>query len=148
ASAAERLMGLPEGSRVLVAFPVAPGGTPRDDLFDRLRKRGFGRLLVGESVVALEDAPDAVGADGTPLVVVVDRTVVREDARSRLADSLETAFAEGAGQALAQVVDGPRLAFSDRCEGARCAKSFLEPQPRLFSCHHPFGAPPASHDRR
>src|SRR5262245_48590253 len=145
ASAAERLMGLPEGSRVLVAFPVAPGGTPREDLFDRLRKRGFARLLVGESVVTLEDAPPAVGADGAPLVVVVDRAVVREDARSRLADSLETAFAEGAGQALVQVVDGPRLAFSDRFECARCAKSFLEPQPRLFSFNNPFGACPACH---
>jgi excinuclease ABC subunit A len=144
-SAAERLMGLPEGSRVLVGFPLAPGGIPRDDLFDRLRKRGFGRLLVGDAAVALEEAPESVGADGAPLVVLVDRAAVREDARSRLADSLETAFGEGAGQALVQVVGGPRLAFSDRFECARCAKSFVEPQPRLFSFNNPFGACPACH---
>jgi excinuclease ABC subunit A len=141
-SAVERLLGLPEGTRVLVAFPLSVGGTPLRDLFDRLQKRGFGRLLVGAEVASLESLAedDPVPALGDPLVVLVDRVAVGPDARSRLTDSLETAIAEGAGHALAQVVDGPRLRFSEGFDCARCARAFEEPQPRLFSFNNPYGA--------
>jgi excinuclease ABC subunit A len=141
-SAVERLLGLPEGTRVLVAFPLSVGGTPLRDLFDRLQKRGFGRLLVGAEVASLESLGEAepVPALGDPLVVLVDRVAIGPDARSRLTDSLETAFAEGAGHALAQVVDGPRLRFSEGFDCARCARAFEEPQPRLFSFNNPYGA--------
>src|SRR2546427_483003 len=91
-SAVERLLGLPEGTRVLIGFPLSVGGTPLPDLFDRLQKRGFGRLLVGSDVVSLESLASG-GLD--PLVVLVDRVAGGPDARSRLTDSLETAFAEG-----------------------------------------------------
>ena len=67
------------------------------------------------------------------------------DIRARLVDSLEIAFAEGAGQAVAVVKDGPTLRFSERFECARCARPFLEPQPRLFSFNNPFGACPGCH---
>src|SRR2546426_3564291 len=142
-SAVERLLGLPEGTRVLIGFPVSVGGTPLPDLFDRLQKRGFGRLLVGSDVVSLEGftLPErAQDGANDPLVVLVDRVAVGPDARSRLTDSLETAFAEGAGQALAQVADGPCLRFSEGFDSARCARSFEEPQPRLFSFNNPYGA--------
>jgi excinuclease ABC subunit A len=144
-SAASRLLRLPEGQRLLVGFALATGGTPPADFFDRLRRRGFTRLLVGEAAVDLTE----VEGDGAPVpdpaVVVVDRLVAREDARSRLVDSLETAFAEGAGQAEVQVVGGERLRFSERFECSGCGRTFLEPQPRLFSFNNPFGACPTCH---
>jgi excinuclease ABC subunit A len=175
-SAVERLLGFPGGTRVLIGFPLSVGGTPLPDLFDRLQKRGFGRLLVGSEAVSLESlATRGPGAESPaagraseellrdlpsgshvsasspssdaaalrakePLVVLVDRVVVGPDARARLTDSLETAFTEGGGQALAQIVDGPRLRFSEGFDCARCARSFEEPQPRLFSFNNPYGA--------
>src|SRR5437773_4269676 len=141
-SAVERLLGLPAGTRVYVGFPLSVGGTPLPDLFDRLQKRGFGRLLVGGEVTSLESLAgvDPAPALGDSLVVLVDRVGVAPDARSRLTDSLETAFAEGAGQALAPVVDGPRLRLSEGCDCARCQGAFAEPQPRLFSFNNPYGA--------
>src|SRR5512140_2579224 len=82
----ERLFGLPEDTRVLVAYPLTAGGIPLPDLFERLLKRGFRRLLVGDEVLDLEGAdPAAVPATAEPLLVVVDRVAVRADARSRLA---------------------------------------------------------------
>jgi excinuclease ABC subunit A len=141
-SAVERLLGLPEGTRVLIGFPLSVGGTPLRDLFDRLQKRGFGRLLVGGEAVSLESvdaSADSFRAED-PLIVLVDRVAVQPDGRARLTDSLETAFAEGVGQALAQVVDGPRLRFSEGFDCARCARPFEEPQPRLFSFNNPYGA--------
>jgi excinuclease ABC subunit A len=139
-SVVDRLLGLPEGTRLLLGFPVPVGGTPLPDLFDRLQKKGFGRLLLREEAVSLEEAGAGAAAAGDVLVVLVDRAVVRADARSRLQDSLETAFAEGTGLAHVQVVAGPLLRFSERFECARCARSFEEPQPRLFSFNNPYGA--------
>ncbi len=138
-STADRLLGLREGTPLLIAFRVARGGTPLSDLFDSFRKRGYGRLLVGEEAVRLEGVDPATLQDDD-LVVVVDRTVVRHDARQRIVDSLEAAFMEGHGLAEAQPAGGPRLRFSDRFECARCARAYEEPEPRLFSFNNPKGA--------
>ncbi len=144
-SAAERLLGLPAAARLSVAYPLVVGGTPPADLLDRLRKRGFGRLLKGGEAVMAEDALGPGVEVGPELLVLVDRLAVDPEARSRLVDSLETAFAEGTGQAVAVVKDGPTLRFSEGFECARCARPFLEPQPRLFSFNNPFGACPGCH---
>jgi excinuclease ABC subunit A len=142
-SVVDRLLGLPPGSRLLLGFPLAVGGTPLPDLADRLRKRGFARVLAGERVLELDEfaaseEPARAGEDG--LLVLVDRVAVGPEAKARLADSLETAFAEGAGSAVVQVAGGPRLRFSERFECARCTRSFELPQPRLFSFNNPHGA--------
>jgi excinuclease ABC subunit A len=142
-SAADRLLGFAEGTRLLVGFPLAVGGTPLPDLFERLRKRGFARLMVGEEVVPIGE--DGTAAVAEPLTVLVDRVVVRPDAYGRLADSIEMAFAEGGGQARVQVVGGLELRFSERFDCARCGTAFEEPQPRLFSFNNPYGACPTCH---
>ncbi len=145
-SVTHRVLGLDPGTQAFVGFPLSAGGTPRPDLFFGLQKRGFGRLLAGERVLSLEeDAREAEELAEDPLVVLVDRLAIREEARSRLADALETAFAEGGGHALVQVRGGPRLRFSQGHECSRCGRFFPEPQPRLFSFNSPFGACPVCH---
>jgi excinuclease ABC subunit A len=143
-SAADRLLGLPEGSTIVVGFRTARGRTPLSDLFDRFLKRGYGRLLLGDAAVRFEDVrPEAITAE--ELVVVVDRLAVNPQARTRLADSLEAAFAEGGGVACVRGVGGPELRFSERFECARCGSAALEPEPRLFSFNNPKGACPRCH---
>ncbi len=138
-STADRLLGLREGTLLLIGFRATPGGTPLADLFDSFRKRGYGRLLVGEGAVRFEDI-DPATFQGNELVVVVDRTAVRADSRQRIVDSLEAAFAEGHGLVEVQAGGAPRLRFSERFECARCARAYLEPEPRLFSFNNPKGA--------
>jgi excinuclease ABC subunit A len=140
-SAAERLAGFPEGSRVLLGFRQGVGGTPFPDLIERLTKKGFDRLLQGDSVVRLADV---TGTD-KELAVLVDRVTLGREMRSRLADSLETCLVEGNGAAWAQIVGGPLLRFSERFECARCGQAFEEPEPRLFSFNNPHGACAACH---
>jgi len=144
-SAADQLLALPEGTRLLVGFALPTGGTPRADLLDRLQHRGFARLLRGEAAVAFEELGDEDGPLPDPTVVVVDRLAVAPDGRSRLVDSLETALAEGGGHAEVQVVGGARLRFSERFQCTGCGRTFLEPQPRLFSFNNPYGACPTCH---
>ena len=128
------------------------GGDPLAATLDALRRRGFGRLLVEGRAVTLDDAERSLASlrGLTSLAVVVDRIRVQDGIRSRLTDSVETAFREGDGAAFAVEVDDagtPAVThrFSERFECRRCGISYELPQPRLFSFNNPFGACPTCH---
>ncbi len=125
---------------------------PVADALGSLRKRGFGRLLVDGGVISIEDATARADAlrGASSVVVIVDRLRVASDVRSRLTDSIETAFREGDGAAFAVEVDdhGTPTAthrFSERFECRTCGIQYEVPQPRLFSFNNPFGACPTCH---
>ncbi len=128
---------------------VAPVDAPAEDplaaLLGRLRKRGFGRVLVDGQVRALEEVAPASLRGRQTLSVIVDRLKVDPEARARLTDSIETAFHEGDGAAFAIEVDdagtpGTVHRFSERFECRTCNLPYELPQPRLFSFNNPFGA--------
>ena len=138
------------------AEPDAPGLPLQDDplttTLNTLRRRGFGRLLVGGRALSFEElgpTPDAlVGA--ASVAVVVDRLRVAPDVRTRLTDSIETAFHEGDGAAFAVEVDQAGIPvtthrFSERFECRTCGIPYEVPEPRLFSFNNPFGACPTCH---
>jgi len=112
---------------------------------DSLVKRGFRRFLVDGRAVSVDDLDRAALAGQTLLQVVVDRLSVDGDLRTRLTDSIETAYREGGGAAFAVELppDGgaavPHV-FSERFECRRCGIQYEDPQPRLFSFNNPFGA--------
>jgi excinuclease ABC subunit A len=116
-----------------------------------LRRKGFGRLYVDGQAVSLEDVDVATLRDRAMLQVIVDRLKVEPDMRTRLTDSIETAYAEGGGAAFAIEVgsDAATAAvyhrFSERFECRECAIPYEAPQPRLFSFNNPFGACPVCH---
>jgi len=72
--------------------------------------------------------------------VLVDRLVNKPDdtTRSRMADSLETAFRQGLGKASIKVRGEQEQPFSERFE--RDGMEFVEPTPQMFSFNNPFGA--------
>ncbi|MGE3579544.1 MAG: excinuclease ABC subunit UvrA, partial [Vicinamibacterales bacterium] len=101
--------------------------------------------------VALEDVDPAALRARNAVEIVVDRLRLDGDLRSRLTDSIETCYREGAGAAFAIVLGGPegaatgassRLVFSERFECRPCGIVYEVPQPRLFSFNNPFGACP------
>jgi excinuclease ABC subunit A len=140
-SVATRLVAEAEGARVLVAFePRAPLDAAA---LAAWRKRGWGRLLVGDEIVEAEDA-GPLAPEAHPLVLV-DRVLVREGERSRLVDSLEAGLREGGGRAVVVRPGGARESLSERFECRRCGREHVEPEPRLFSFNSPFGACPACH---
>jgi excinuclease ABC subunit A len=134
---------------------VRENGAPPDPVLETLqalRRRGFGRLLIGGRAVAVEDAIAGLNGlrDATHLAVVVDRLRVGPEIRGRLTDSVETAFREGEGALFAVEVDdtGAPTAthrFSERFECRNCGIQYEIPQPRLFSFNNPFGACPTCH---
>jgi excinuclease ABC subunit A len=109
-----------------------------------LRRRGFGRVLIDGQAVGLDElSPSALAGKGS-LQVVVDRVKIQGDLRTRLTDSIETAYTEGGGAAFAVEVPSDRPGtlhvFSERFECRPCGITYEDPQPRLFSFNNPFGA--------
>jgi excinuclease ABC subunit A len=166
---ARRLGELPAGSRVLVGFQIPVVSLPSADVdatddgdqevpeapangtdaivetLNVLRRRGFGRLLIGGQATAFEEIDPASVRGQSHLEVVVDRLRIEGDIRSRLTDSIETSYHEGGGAAFAMVLPDMRLEFSERFECRVCGIAYEAPQPRLFSFNNPFGACPTCH---
>ncbi len=129
-----------------------PSEDPLVSTLNTLRRRGFGRLLIsGKTTTIDEAAADLAPLRGVAsLAVVVDRLRVESGLRSRLTDSIETAFHEGDGAAFAVEVDQAgapvrTFRFSERFECRTCGIAYEVPQPRLFSFNNPFGACPTCH---
>jgi excinuclease ABC subunit A len=133
--------------------PAAPTaaqrGSAQSVALENLRRKGFGRLLIGDQAVTFEDVDPAALKKLTMLRVVVDRIKVASDARTRITDSVETAYAEGGGAAWAiELPEGGAPVthqFSERFECRTCGIAYEDPQPRLFSFNNPFGACPTCH---
>jgi excinuclease ABC subunit A len=130
--------------------PPAPGNASAQAVaLENLRRKGFGRLLVGDQAIAFEEV-DAKALKGMSILrVVVDRIKAGPDSRTRITDSIETAYAEGGGAAWAlQLIDQAapiEHLFSERFECRTCGIPYEDPQPRLFSFNNPFGACPTCH---
>jgi excinuclease ABC subunit A len=147
-SAADAVLRLPAGARVMVGFPLPRSARLTHALvLENLRALGFVRVLADGRELHLDDVPaDGTGVDLTAareLVVVVDRLRVGDEDANRLADSLQTAFAEGEGEAVVVPLDGEPLRFTERF---RCPDhpevEFLSPTPQLFSFNNPYGSCP------
>ncbi len=151
--AVDRVRKLPKGARIQVAFPLPLSSEVTDELIvENLRALGFLRVLadgreiyLGESGDSQDDETPALAA-ARELLVIVDRLKVGDASRSRLADSLGTAFSEGEGEALVLVAANDRaaerLAFTERFRCPSCDLMFPDPVPTLFSFNSPLGACP------
>ena len=141
----DRIMALPEGTRLLLLAPIVRGrkGEYRKELQD-LRKRGFQRVKIDGTLYEIDDAPALNKKLKHDLEVVVDRIVVREGLGNRLADSLETALGLADGIVFGELVDGgDPIVFSSKFACPVSGFTIPEIEPRLFSFNNPFGACPA-----
>src|SRR3954468_10020660 len=104
----DRVMLLPEGTRLFLLAPVVRGrkGEYRKEL-DEWQKTGFTRVRIDGTYYSIEDAPALDKKYKHDIEVVVDRLVVREGIETRLADSLETALKLAEGLVCLDPADGP-----------------------------------------
>ncbi len=147
----------PEGTRLLVLAPVVRGKKGfHKDAVEALQKQGLARIRVNGNVLDIRDAlkeggdnPLGLGRyEKHTIEAVVDRVVVREDDRQRLAESVETALglAEGLVVIAAQPDSDSPWEETTYSEHFACADhpecSIEELEPRLFSFNSPYGACP------
>ncbi|MDR7439685.1 MAG: excinuclease ABC subunit UvrA [Armatimonadota bacterium] len=145
---ADRILSLPEGTRIYVMGPVVRGrkGEYRQ-LFEDLRRQGFVRVRVDGVLYELGEEISLDRNRKHDIEVVVDRLVTRPEVRSRLHDSLEIALK--LGQGLVHVWrersdgSGEILVFSTAFACPEHGTTLPEIEPRIFSFNSPYGACPA-----
>ena len=133
-------------ARLYVLFELPKEHATLDIVREGLQARGYSRLVFGAST-EIQELQDVVELPGSTIetFVVVDRFVVRDDEEtiSRMTDSIEQAFAAGAGRIVVRDMrSGADRFYSSRFESARTRTMYVEPEPRLFSFNSPFGACP------
>ncbi len=140
----DRLMQLPEGTRLSLLAPVIRGkkGEHRKVLEDA-RRAGYIRARADGILYELaEEIPLEKNKKHT-IEIVVDRIVIKEGVRRRLTDSTETALSLSGGLLTAVPADsGEELGFSQNYACPDCGISLEEITPRLFSFNNPQGACP------
>ena len=145
----DRVLGLPEGTRILLLAPVVQDRKGEyQQLLRALLAQGFIRARIDGAVCELDTPPDLDRKRKHSIEVVVDRIVVRSSDAQRLAESFETALAVADGLALIEVLPdeghdrGADLLFSARYACPHCGYNLTELEPRLFSFNNPAGACP------
>jgi excinuclease ABC subunit A len=122
-----------------------PSPTSLTFTLNELRRKGFHRLYVNGRTVSVDDVAPAELRDQSTLKVIIDRIKLEGDMRTRLTDSIETAYREAGGTAFVIEDPGKVHVFSERFECQNCNLTYEAPQPRLFSFNNPFGACPTCH---
>nr|PZN43520.1 MAG: excinuclease ABC subunit A [Actinomycetota bacterium] len=145
----DRVLELPEGTRFQVLAPVVRGRKGEyAELFRELQAKGFARARVDGVVVRLEEPPTLKKYEKHDIEVIVDRLTVKESARRRLTDSVETALQLSGGTITLDFVDLPEddpnreRFYSEHLYCPYDDLSFEELEPRSFSFNSPYGACP------
>jgi excinuclease ABC subunit A len=116
------------------------------ELFADLITQGFSRARVDGDVIQLTDVPKLKKQEKHTIEVVVDRLTAKEESKTRLTDSIETALRLASGIVLLDFVDAKgaekERTYSEHLACHDCNLSFEELEPRSFSFNSPFGACP------
>lgn len=140
----DRILELPDRTRLQILSPLIRNqrGQHKKSI-EKMNKEGFVRLRVDGEIYDISDIPELSKNKKHTIEVVVDRIVIKEDIRSRLYDSVETALRYSEGYLIIDVIDGEPLYFNEHYACPFCDFSVDELQPRLFSFNAPFGACPS-----
>jgi len=142
----DRIMRLPEGTRFLVLAPVVKAQKGmHEKVFSDAKKSGFARVRVDGAMYDLSETITLDKNQKHTIDIVLDRLVMREDIRSRLSDSVESALRVADGKIGVAVVnrdgsEGEEMSFSQRYACEEHNISFPELEPRMFSFNNPIGA--------
>ena len=139
----DSVLELPEGTRIQVMAPIARGkkGQFVKEL-ESAKKDGYVRVRVDGIIYDLSEKIELDKNKKHNIEIVVDRLVVKESIRSRLADSIETATGLSDGILLVDVIDGEEKLYSLDYACPEHGVSIEELEPRMFSFNNPFGACP------
>jgi len=137
----DQILELPEKSKIIILAPLitAQKGT-YEKLFQKLKKDGFGRVKVDGKICNIDDVKKLNKNKKHDISVVVDRLIIKENIRNRLADSLELAISQSNGLVTVDIVDDKSILFSEKSACIECGISYPELNPASFSFNSPQGA--------
>lgn len=132
---------LSEGSKIMLLSPLATRkkGEFREEFAELVRK-GYVRCRVDGEVLLLDQEISLDGSVAHTIEVVIDRLVVNDSAKSRIADSVTTALEQGDGQVIVAYTDQtPDKLFSQYGYSKKSGLSYPPLIPQDFSFNNPTG---------
>ena len=151
----ESILSKPEGTKLQICAPLVSGKKgEHHDVLMGIQQKGFVRVLVDKTIYDIKNVPPLDKNKKHDIAAVVDRLIIKEGVRIRLADSVETALKLGNGLLLVlmqepekaengEVVDGKwkKAIYSEKFACPTHPQASLEElSPRLFSFNSPYGA--------
>ena len=142
----DKVLSLPEGTRIMILAPlVAEQKGSHERLLSRLKKDGFARVKIDGEIAEIDSAPKLAKTKKHTIDVVVDRLVIKEKIKNRLADSIELAISLSEGIVSVDMVDtaghiADTMRYSEKAACIHCGISYPELTPASFSFNSPQGA--------
>ena len=137
----DQVMTLEAGTRIQLLAPVVRGRKGEHvKEFDAARKSGYVRVRVDGNIYDLSEKIELEKNKKHTIEVVVDRLVISDEIKGRLADSIETATTLSGGLLTVDVIGGKEMTFSQNYSCPEHGVSIEELSPRMFSFNNPFGA--------
>ncbi|MCJ2165677.1 MULTISPECIES: excinuclease ABC subunit UvrA [unclassified Pseudodesulfovibrio] len=140
------ILAMAEGTKFMLLAPLVDHqkGTHKD-LFAKLKKEGFVRVRIGGELFSLDEVPELEKHKKHTIELVVDRLVIKDNIKKRLADSVELALERGDERMIVSVVGGDTpgdtfMSTLSTCPACKISMPRLTPQ--LFSFNSPQGACP------
>lgn len=132
---------LEEGQRVMILAPLVRGrkGEFKKEL-ERLHKDGFVRARIDGEIRQLDEEIILDKRKNHTIEVVVDRLLMKEGVRERLAESVKTALKLTNGAVLISIIDGEEKLYSEKMACVNCGINIATLEPRSFSFNSNFGA--------
>jgi len=141
----DHILALPEGTKLMLLAPLVEGRKgEHEQILERLRADGFIRARVDGKVMEIDQLEKLDKKKKHTIEAVVDRFKVREDIKTRLADSIETVLKLSDGLMRVAYMDSSNdeMVFSAKFACSECGYSLTELEPRIFSFNNPAGACP------
>ncbi|MBU0549713.1 MAG: excinuclease ABC subunit UvrA, partial [Candidatus Omnitrophica bacterium] len=148
----ERLLKLGKDTHIIILAPLISGrkGEYRD-IAAKIQKAGFVRFRADGKIYEVRDTLKLERYKLHKIEVVIDRLIIKQETKNRLADSVETALKVGKGVVIISITEQAKtpaslagrqkeLIFSENYACAKCGISYSEVEPRNFSFNSPAGA--------
>lgn len=138
----DQIMKLKDKTQISILAPLVRGRKGEyQEILTTVRKEGFVRIRIDKKIYDLEEDIKLDKNKKHNIEVVIDRLILKVE-RSRLADSIETAFKLSKGIVFINVDEKEDLIFSSELACLHCEISYEELSPRMFSFNSPYGACP------
>ncbi|SDI41906.1 excinuclease ABC subunit A [Halanaerobium congolense] len=137
----DQVLELPERTKIQILAPIVRGRKGEHErTFLQAQRDGFVRARVDGETILLEEAEKLDKNFKHDIEIIVDRLVVKDGIRERLADSVETALEYTEGLVMIDQIDGEITTYSEKFACPEHNISLEEMSPRMFSFNSPYGA--------
>ncbi|MEO0095472.1 MAG: excinuclease ABC subunit UvrA [candidate division WOR-3 bacterium] len=137
----DAILSYPTGIKIDILGPVIRGRKGEyKEYLQKIKRRGYVRLRVDGRIYEIEQVPELERYKKHNIEIVIDRIVIKEGIRKRLADSVEMGLKEGEGLLIVIIDSKEEKIFSQKLACVNCGISYPEISPRMFSFNSPYGA--------